>query len=391
MKNLFLPALCCLLFHAAAAQQNLSQTIVSGGLTRSFRVYLPAIYNGQTPRPLVFNFHGSGGTMTGYEGYTRFRQVSDTANFILITPQGAILNPPNYSGWNNFPGLINPPDDVQFTADLIDTLQKRYNIDTTRIYAAGWSNGGLMCYHLAWQLGRRIAAIGSVCGTMQDSMFYQLRPTNPVPVMEIHGTKDDLVPYNGGLNGGLYLMPVDSVLRFWVRYNGCDTTPVVTNLPNTNVFDGSTVQRYHWPNGADVELLKITNGGHTWPNWAVTAANTNRDITADVELWRFFRRHSLQKSVGVEEQPANAALMFTLAPNPAADYVALSFANNGIQLLSADIFDLSGQLRLHQALRAQDTCCPVLIPTGALSPGIYVVKVVAADGKVGVQRLVVVG
>lgn len=392
--RIIIVSLCLLSQTIALAQQNFNQTIISGGFTRSFRVYVPAIYNGQTPRPLVFNFHGSGGTMAGYEGYTRFRQVADTANFILITPQGAILNPPNYSGWNNYPGLVNPPDDVRFTADMIDTLQKRFNIDSTRIYAAGWSNGGLMCYHLAWQLGRRMAAVGSVCGTMQDSMFYQLHPTNPIPVMEIHGTKDDLVPYNGGLNGGLYLMPVDSVLHFWVRYNGCDTTPVVTNLPNTNPFDGSTVQRYHWPNntnGTDVELLKITNGGHTWPNWAVTAANTNRDITADVELWRFFRRHSLQKSVGVEEQQATVALLFALAPNPAADYVALSFADAGIKPLSADIFDLSGQLRLHQTLRAQDACCPVRIPTDALPPGIYVVKVVAADGKVGVQRLVVGG
>lgn len=392
MKSLILTVFLYSTCMSLMAQQSLTQNIVSGGRTRTYRVYLPALYNGQTPRPVVFNFHGSGGAASSFEGYTRFKQVADTANFILITPQGLVLQPGNYSGWNNFTGVVNGPDDVRFVSDMIDALVKQYNVDTTRIYSAGWSNGGLMGYHLAWQLGHRIAAVGSVCGSMQDSMYFKLRPSRPMPIIEIHGTNDALVPYNGGLNGGLYLMPVDSIMRYWVQYNGCDTTPTVTNLPNINALDLSTVKRYNWANGTngtEVELLKITGGGHTWPNWTLNNGGTNRDITADVEMWRFFRRHTLDRVSSAPEQKVDWSTRFTLAPNPATDQIVLYPTDKPLKPAYIEIFDLSGKLVLRQDLSVQDGCCPIGIRVEGLKAGVYVLKVVEVDGVVGVGRVLV--
>lgn len=95
MKNILLFGLLSLIFQLQGfSQQNYLDTIISGGVMRTFRVYVPAIYNGQTARPLVFQFHGQTGIQsnaaTSFEAFTKFKHVADTANFILVTPNGTI-------------------------------------------------------------------------------------------------------------------------------------------------------------------------------------------------------------------------------------------------------------------------------------------------------------
>ncbi len=374
------------------SQKNYLDTLWSGGIMRTFRVYVPTIYNSQTARPLVFNFHGSGGTGSNFESATKFRQVADTANFILITPNGTVdpVYPQFGQGWNNF-SCCYTVNDVLFVSEMIAKLVGEFNVDTTRIYSSGYSNGGFMGYDLACQLSNKFAAIASVAGSMITSRLQTCSPGRAVSILEIHGTNDFNVPYNGGINAGQTLAAVDSVLKLWVGHDQCAATPIITSLPNTNTSDGSTVKRYVWPNcagGSSVELLKVISGGHTWPG--LSGANTNRDIIADQEIWRFFLRHKLTKTSSTADYPSST-LKWTLSPNPASEVVQLSLLNDsfGAEQMTIRILDLSGRIVLHKevsgALSGQ-----ISIELNGLSNGLYFLEMESDARRYAAQKLMIV-
>src|SRR5690606_37396672 len=85
-------------------------------------------------------------------------------------------------------------DDVKFIACLLDDVAAMVNIDEKRVFAAGMSNGGMMCYRLAAELSDRIAAIAPVAGAMG---IENVRPSRHVPVIHFHGAEDKIVPLNG--------------------------------------------------------------------------------------------------------------------------------------------------------------------------------------------------
>lgn len=243
-------------------------------------------------------------------------------------------------------------DDPKFVSDMIDKLEADYNVDSTRIYAAGYSAGGLMTYELACKLDNRIAAIGSVCGLMVNSRIESCNASRAVPILEIHGTNDANLPYGGMINGIDTLIGVDSVLHFWTLHDQCSPTPTSVNLPNTNTTDGSTVTKYVWPNcvgNSSVELYKVINGGHTWPGNA--GANTNRDIIADQEIWRFFLKHNLNDGLSAANEQPNP-LPLTIFPNPAFDVLNVTISDNQANLFPDQLVirDMYGKLILQKAL-----------------------------------------
>ena len=154
---------CLYLAVPLSAQSNLSGTILSGGLTREYLLYVPAVYTGATAVPLIINLHGYTSSNVAQEFYGDFRPIADTANFLIVHPNGTIDDQGNRF-WNTFGGN-STVDDVGFIAQLIDSLRAVYNIDPNRIYATGMSNGGFMSYQLACDLNNRIAAIASVTGS----------------------------------------------------------------------------------------------------------------------------------------------------------------------------------------------------------------------------------
>ncbi len=113
------------------SQKNYSDSIVSGGITRSFRVYIPAICEGKKSCPLVLAFHGSTQTSVIFEERLKFRQVADTAGFILITPDGRVNPkiPDSGQGWNVI-ACCATENDVLLASDLIDHASQKLQIDT---------------------------------------------------------------------------------------------------------------------------------------------------------------------------------------------------------------------------------------------------------------------
>lgn len=310
------------------AQTTIVDSIYTGGVYRSYRVYIPAIYNSSSPVPLVFNFHGLNTMNYEQEIYGDFRSIADTANFIIVHPQG--IESDGYIGWNNFGTVALASDDINFISNLIDTLSAQYAINLDRIYSTGFSNGGFMSYDLACFLNNRFAAIASVSGSMIDVHKNACNPQHPTPVMQIHGTSDFVVSYAGN-SGIVTSVNVESLVNYWVNYNNCNPVPVTSNLPNINTADLSTVTRSVYTggnSGSTVEFYKIAGGDHSWPGTSIPGWSTpNMDFNASKEIWRFFSEHSLNELTttisDVEKKDE-----FLIYPNPSNGFFSLNTMDN---------------------------------------------------------------
>ena len=149
-------------FHLNAQIQQ-TRTIFYGGETREFIIYVPSIYSSSTPTPLMFNFHGGGGDGQSMMGLSDMRPISDTANFIAVYPSGS------GGAWmHKVPTTYN---DIYFVEAMIDELATEFNIDNDRVYACGYSEGGIFSYELACRLSNRIAAVASVSGSMMTDTY----------------------------------------------------------------------------------------------------------------------------------------------------------------------------------------------------------------------------
>jgi polyhydroxybutyrate depolymerase len=250
--------------------------IISGGQTRTYRLYVPRSYQPGTPAPLLLGFHGAGSSGAQFESYSGFDTLSERFGFIAIYPQGL----GDLSNWDTMPNST----DVPFVRDLIADLESRCYIDPARVYATGHSRGGGMVNRLGCELSDWVAAIAPVSGDYEFSET--CTPTRPVPVMAFHGTADPVLPYNGfGMPGQVHEtytrigVPVPTWAAGWAGRNGCSSTPAM-------VFQFGPVTGQGWGSckaGADVLLYTIQDGTHDWPS-AVDAAQL---------IWDFFSRHPL--------------------------------------------------------------------------------------------------
>ncbi len=329
------------------AQTTISTSFVHNSITRTYRIYIPAIYNGTTAVPLVLNLHGYSSNNIQQEQYGDFRQIADTANFIVVHPNGT-LDGSNNQFWNTFNG--STVNDLGFLSALIDTIQANYNIDATSIYSTGMSNGGFMSYDLACYLSNKIAAIASVTGSMIPAHKATCAPTHPMPIMQIHGTADATVPYNGGS----FYVHIDSLVKYWVQFNNCGAVPTYSAVPNINTTDGSTADHYVYnggTNGSTVELYKIISGAHTWPGAPFVIGVTCMDFSASKEIWRFFRKYKLNVLTSVNEM--SSPFEFNVYPNPSENNFTLNFQDQSKKQIR--VIDCLGQTILNESCLGMQT------------------------------------
>ena len=211
-----------------------AQSIVHDNINREYILYVPSSYDGTSAVPILFNFHGFGGSASKFMQEADMRSLAEADTFILVYPQGSCLD--GSSHWNPCPiGGDNKStaDDVGFFESMISEISSQYTIDMERIYAAGYSNGGMMAYGLANYKSDLIAAVESVSGTMLNCTG----PTShPMPVIHLHGTSDAVVSYNGSNDWN----SVQSTLDYWTSFNNTISTPTI----NTDNTGGMTIEHY---------------------------------------------------------------------------------------------------------------------------------------------------
>jgi len=124
-----------------------TESIIHDGIDREYFLYVPDSYDGTTAVPIVFNFHGYGGNVEEFVEYGDLRSVAETNTFILVYPQGSCLEgSPHWNACPNGPDNKSEADDFGFVEAMINQISSEYNIDHDRIYAGGYSNGGMMAY-----------------------------------------------------------------------------------------------------------------------------------------------------------------------------------------------------------------------------------------------------
>ena len=278
-----------------------TRTVQVGDLERSYLVHIPPKYDPKVPTPVVLILHGAGTNAQIMVPFCAMSKKSDEAGFIAVYPNGTgaagIFLTWNVGGLHG-KMAEGKADDVKFVGSLLDDLGTMVNVDPKRVYATGISNGGMMCYRLAAELSDRIAAIAPVAGTMAIA---EAKPNRPVPVMHFHGTADRIVPFAGPGNGTpkfLSFKSVEETVKIWVKINGCKEEPLVEKLDD-KAEDGATVTKKTYSpkeDGAEVILVEIEGGGHTWPGVEPPLrfiGKSTKDISANDMIWEFFQKYRL--------------------------------------------------------------------------------------------------
>jgi len=374
----FLLLICLTVTSASFAQITLTESIMHDGIQRDYRLYVPASYNGSVAVPLVFNLHGYTSNAWQQELYGDFRPIADTANFLLVHPDGTT----DMSGttfWNAFDWPGETVDDVGFISALIDSLSAEYNINLNRVYTTGMSNGGFMSYKLSCDLSQRIAAMASVTGAMGPGMVASCNPSHPIPVMQIHGTADPTVPYAG--SGSVGSLPIVDVVDYWVTFNNCTETAIETALPNISLSDGCTTDHLLYTggdNGSTVEHYRVNGGAHTWPGAALNIGVTSQDFSASKEIWRFFSQYSLDQLVSVDQIPS-VEKPFAVFPNPSEGVFRLRLKNGYVTQVR--LFDALGKL-----VSAQTTSGH-MVELAVPNSGVYFLQV-ETNGELFTEKLI---
>lgn len=277
------------------------RTVKVGDVERSYLVHVPTNYDASKPTPVVLCFHGGLTNSLIAMAQTGLSAKADAETFIVVYPDGTSRNGVVLV-WNSggVPSQLEEEkrDDVAFTRELLDDLAKVTNVDPKSVFATGISNGGMMCHRLAVELSDRIAAIAPVAGTLS---LEKPEPKRAVPVLQIHGTADMIVGWNGpgpNVPKAVKFRSVDETIKFWTQHDACAEKPIVEQLPDKS-DDGTTVERSTYGGGkhdSEVVLVKIEGGGHTWPGRELNIAilgRTTKDIAANDLIWEFFKKHPM--------------------------------------------------------------------------------------------------
>jgi polyhydroxybutyrate depolymerase len=257
-------------------------SLASGGSERQYILSVPDSYAGVAQVPLVIALHAFGGTAQSMSDLTGITDAAGKRGWIVALPE-ATGSPQSW----NAEGFTAGTDDSGFLRDLIAELSSSLCIDTGRIFATGYSNGGAMALRAACDLAGTFGAVAPVAAPYPTCQA-------DVPIIAFHGSQDATVPYEGGIGpDGTNYAPVHKSVSSWARAIGCDGLPVISRAAAD--VEISTYARC--PLGDSEALLySVLNGGHTWPGAAVDypvadAGVTSHAISATELMLDFFEAH----------------------------------------------------------------------------------------------------
>ncbi len=267
-------------------------------LSRTYLLHVPSSYTGNTAIPLVLVLHGGGGNSYLARRISGMNEKAEKEGFIVAYPNGTGLLKRHLLTWNAVDccgyAKSKTINDVEFISSLIDKISADFNVDKSRVYIAGYSNGGMLAYLLASKLSHKVAAIACVGGSMSGK---EKPPERPVSVIIFHGTADKHVPYTGGVGKlAKWGYPVNSMsvpyaVSFWSKTNECQDKckQEELNLVTKEIFN-------HGKEDSEVVVYTIKGGLHSWPGGQRTWIKADLpfpNLSATDEIWGFFRRHKI--------------------------------------------------------------------------------------------------
>ncbi|HVY28963.1 MAG TPA: PHB depolymerase family esterase [Polyangiaceae bacterium] len=258
----------CTLTHAQGVTQ---LTLMSGGLQRKVRLFVPKTYDGATRLPLLLNLHGSSDNADNFAKSSQMEQVADNEGFVVAGLEAV-------AGQWNVPPADGAPDDVKYGSEAIDLVASQVCIDTARVYASGFSGGGRMSSRLGCLLPEKITAIGPVAGVRWPAPC----TGRPLPVIAIHGLGDTTNAYAGeGPEHPRWNESVEEAVLGWATKDGCNPKPTVDDPPGPiSVYSYGQCQ-----GGVSVKLMRMDGVDHAYP--------TGTPLHAAREVWGFVKAFSM--------------------------------------------------------------------------------------------------
>ncbi len=387
MKKLF--TFCFLAVMAFTLNAQTLKTLTWAGQQRQYLEYVPSTYSAETPTPVLFMLHGLGDDCTNFFNATRVRSTAEERGWIVVCPQALDFNLQTPLGsydfgtsWSagitinvqfelygmpiNFDVTVNPDaDDSGFLMAALDAIDEEYAIEPDSVFFAGFSLGACMSHRMAIEHGDRITAIAAVSGVVGNDVD-QLTPVANVNVLQIFGTNDSMISYDGAeislQTYGSYSigLPAESTVEYWRAFNQCSLTPVVEDYPDL-FNDDLTFTMYSYLDGANdsrVSFIKVNNGEHTWYD------GDHYDIDYTQEIAKFFTG-----TIDVTDVNEQTVTNLTVYPNPAKDYIQVEG--------NVNIYDLCGKLVMKGSGRIDVT---------ALPEGMYFVKSEKGCTKIVINR-----
>jgi polyhydroxybutyrate depolymerase len=270
-------------------------SITVNGVPRWFTVHLPPVYQPGQALPLVLNLHAYSSTAFEQEALSQMNAKADEESFIVVNPQ-AQNDPPSWYG--PLPNASGQPD-RDFFRQLLPVLQELLSVDPARIYATGMSNGGTMTYRLGCDMADVFAAVAPVSGGHVAHPLCE--PERPVSILVIHGTEDQIIPYEGN---EIDSPPVRVWLEAWAKHNGCDPVPA-----SSQPYEQVTADTWSGcSEGVNVVLYTLIGGGHTWPGApaGATSGSSFPYMDATEAIWDFFQSHPRSPESEARTSPSAA-------------------------------------------------------------------------------------
>jgi predicted esterase len=325
---------------------------------RTAIVYNPTGYKNP---PLVISMHGMGIGAGWNQGMMLFEKYADTAKdkFITVYPQG------ENNGWD-----LGGTKDVNFVLAIIDSMVKRYGVDRNRVYATGFSMGGMMSWYLSCKIPDKIAAIVPGNGFPLGGMS-GCSEVRHVPVLHIHGTADDFVKYTDFVNS---FNPAQRT-----RY-GCPTTamrisPYPVNKPSSLSFKETWSPCVKNGLRSEINLIHVTGMIHDWATPGKLNANDDPkykgkpfDIDGTQEAWNWMKLQSLAGPVGIGERTLLSAPARTLSARFVEGRIRMESSH---PLDRLELTDLQGRSILAQEGHAG---LSTEIAADRLTSGLYILK-----------------
>ena len=276
----FLLVVCCL---SSNAGQYIEDSLKVDGYMRAFVMYLP---DGMQPdAPLVFILHG-------YDAGIRRDNImigpADRHDFAVCIPQG-LRDPQGKASWNVGYTFQKgwKVDDVKALCEIARYVQKRYHLSRRNAFLTGMSNGGEMCYLMAYSKQYTFRAVAPISGLTMAWTYEQMEASRPIPLMEIHGTEDRVSEWTGDLEDkggwGAYL-PVPIAVGYWVSKNRC-VHEVTEHVESLKGSEGHPIIKHRYTSPTthcDVWLYEVVGGVHSW---------FTNDLDTGEEIWQFFSRY----------------------------------------------------------------------------------------------------
>ena len=267
---------------------------------REYFLYIPESL--QANAPLVFVLHGYYDTGNGW--VDKFQYFADQYGFVVCAPTGLLDNNSN-THWNaNFSTSITTVDDLGFLSNLAIYLQGEYDLHPNKTFSCGFSNGGFMSWSLACNAPGIFRAVASVAGSMSANDWQDCNPDVMVPVMQISGTNDDIIPIDGSTGGwplGGGTPDIYSIMNFWSNMSGCIGGETI-NWQFDNYYDYELTSYYGecFNNTLESRLYIFNEMGHVWPSNTFDNNESVPDLAAEL-IWSFFMQVAAQPIVGFEE------------------------------------------------------------------------------------------